>query len=474
MNFPRRDISKGIIDAGLILIILFSPLAFGSVHIWAYTLLELIVFSLLILWAARQVLFPHNMEDVGGTKELAPVYVSLIIFLGFVLLQIIPFPPQVVRFFSPRAFELYNLAIPGYEKGTLWRGLSIYPHASTIALIKYVTYAGVFFLITQDIRERKRINRLIIALICAGSFEAIYGLYGYFSRNYSIFGFSKIHMPGPATGTYVNRNHFAGYLGMIVFISIGYLLSKVRVKPRQDYGCRQWLVNLFNSAKTPESGLVLIMIITMILGIVFSLSRMGVFSFVVSLLLVIFFALINKQRRVVSLVFIIFALGLSASLWYGLDPLIDRYYQSTESYINRAVVWESTWRLIKDYPVTGSGLGTYESIFQRYKPRDFSHHLLIYDHAHNDYLEIASEVGIIGILPLLFGGIYFLIVLFKKWSRSENGLSKQISLGGIGAMLYILLHGLTDFNMHIPANAMTLCIIMGLTYNNLLKDECRM
>ncbi|MGA1795429.1 MAG: O-antigen ligase family protein [bacterium] len=474
MSFLTRDIRKGIIDAGLILIILFSPLAFGSVHIWAYTLVELIVFCLLILWAARKVLSPHDMDDVGGTRELTPVYISFIIFFSFVLLQIIPVPPQVIRFFSPRAFDLYSMAIPGYEKDALWRGLSIYPHASTIALIKYAAYAGVFFLVTQDIRERKRINRLVMAMICAGSFEAIYGLYGYFSKNYSIFGFSRIHMPGPATGTYVNRNHFAGYLGMIVFVGIGYLLSTMPMKIRQDRGWRHRLVSLFNSAKTPERGLVLIMIITMILGIIFSLSRMGVFSFVVSLLLMIFLALVNRQRRMVSIIFIIFALGLSASLWYGLDPLIDRYHHTAESYINRAVVWESTRRLIEDYPVTGSGLGTYESIFQRYKPRDFSHHLLIYDHAHNDYLEILSEVGIIGILPLLFGGIYFLMLLFKKWIKSENGLSTQISLGGIGAMLYILLHSLTDFNMHIPANAMTLCIIMGLSYNNLLKDECRM
>jgi len=479
VHFLKHDTVKGIIDAGLIVIVVFSPLAFGSVHIWAYTLMELIVCSLLILWAAQQVLFPAQWEGIEGNQELAPVYASFILFFGFVLFQIIPLPPQIVRFLSPKAFELYSQTIPGYEKGALWRSLSIYPHATRITLIKCIAYAGVFFLITQDIREGKRIKRLVIALMCAGSFEAIYGLYSYFGKNYSIFGFSKIHMTGPATGTFVNRNHFAGYLGMIVFISIGYLLSKVPVKIRKEYGLKQGLINLFNSAKTPESGIVLIMIITMILGIVFSLSRMGVFSFVVSILLLILLALLHKQRRIVSLIFIIFALALSVSLWYGLDPLIERYHQSAGSYINRAVVWEATWRLIKDFPVTGSGLGTYADIFQRYKPKDFSHLLLIYDHAHNDYLEIVSEVGMIGILPILFGGIYLLVVLFKKWNGSENGFSRQISLGGIGAMFYILLHSLTDFNMHIPANAMTLFIIMGIAHfktnveYRMSNHECR-
>ena len=137
---------------------------------------------------------------------------------------------------------------------------------------------------------------------------------------------------------------------------------------------------------------------------------------------------------------------------------------------DRAVVWEATCELIKDFPLTGAGLGTYKTVFQRYKQEDFDYRLSIYDHAHNDYLEIIAEVGIIGIIPLFFGILYFIIVILKKWAKTKNPFSKGISLGGVGAMAYISLHSLMDFNLHIPSNAMIFCIIMALTYCGATMD----
>ncbi len=456
------------IDAGLIFIAVFAPLAFGSVHIWAYTLIEVIVFSLLIIWAVKHLLFSPINSTQG---ELIPLYICFGIFTIAVCLQIIPLPPHIIRLLSPRAYELYTQAIPGYEKATIWRSISIYPHASKISLVKFISYIGIFFLITQEIREKKRIKRLIGALVLIGFFEALYGLYGYFSKNHFIFGFRKIYGTGSATGTYVNRNHFAGYLGMIVFISIGYFLSKIPGRVREEYAFKQRLIDFLNTAKASESGVLLIMIITMILGIIFSLSRMGVFSFVFALLLIVFLAILNRQKKLRNVIFIIFSLALITSLWYGLNPLVERYYSSASAFFDRAGIWETTGKVIKDFPLTGSGLGTYETVLQRYKPRDLKHHLLIFDHAHNDYLEIISEVGIIGIVPLLLAGIYFFILILKKWAQRKNSFSKGVSLGGMGAMSYICLHSLTDFNMYIPANAITLFIIMALTYCSITRKN---
>ncbi|MGA1825691.1 MAG: O-antigen ligase family protein [bacterium] len=464
MNHNR--IIRSIIDGGLIFIVVFAPLAFGAVHIWAYTMVVLLVFFILILCIVTNYLFAQEREAVVE-KELLPVYSAFALFLVTVCFQIVPLPPNIIRLLSPQAHKIYSMAIPGYDKSIILRSLSIYPYATKIYLVKFISYMGIFFLITIEIREIARIKRILIALILVGFFEALYGLYGYFSKNYSIFGFAKLFCSGPATGTFVNRNHFAGFLGMTVFVCIGYLLSKTSMRSRASYGFMQFqqrIIDFLNTARASESGLLLIIIITMIIGIVFSLSRMGVFSFVVALLIISFLTILDRQKKLIAIIFLVFSLALATSLWYGIDPLVDRYYTAGTFFSGRAVVWEATCELIKDFPLIGTGLGTYKTVFQRYKPEDFDYRLLLYDHAHNDYLEMISEVGIIGIIPLFWGNLSFLLLILKKWAKTKNAFSKGISLGGVGALSYISLHSLMDFNLHIPANAMIFFIIMALTY----------
>lgn len=466
MNYKR--IIDRIIDTGLVFLVVFTPLAFGSVHIWAYTLMELTVFSLLIIWALKVLFLSRLKIDTG----LIPVYLSFFIFLLIVYLQTVALPPAAVRSLSPEAYRLYSLVIPGYEKaavtGNYWRSLSIYAYATKTGLIKFISYTGIFFLITHEIREEKRIRRIIFALVLAGAFEALYGLYGYFNKDPYIFGFRKIYDVDSATGTYVNRNHFAGFLGIVTPVGIGYLLyllSRASGRTRDGYGLKQHLIDFFATPKAIEGGLVLIMVITMIAGISLSLSRMGVFSFIVAVLFMLFISVLNRQKKLASIFFVIVALGFITSLWYGLAPLKGRYHETSKNFAEgRLPVWKATTRLIKDFPLTGTGIGTYETVFQRYTPRGYAGGPLRYKHAHNDYLEMLSEAGIIGIVPVGFGSAYFLILIIKKWVRNRNTFARGLCLGGIGSAVYILLHSTTDFNMHIPANALTSFIVMALTY----------
>jgi O-antigen ligase len=456
----------GTIDLGLIMLVLFTPLAFGSVHIWAYTTMELTVFFLLAIRAVKSILYPAPVVD----GALVPVHLGLLMFGLVVLLQTVPLPPDVLKAISPKAYELYGLAIPGYGDpagaDSIRRALSIYPHRTKVDLVKFLSYAGVFILITVEIREERRIKRIMAALIIAGFLEALYGLYGYFTGDPDILGFRRIYEMDSATGTYVNRNHFAGYLGVVVFAGIGCLMGRVPWKAGDGYGLKHRAIDFLNTARASISGLLLVMIITMVLGISFSLSRMGVFSFIASSLLIASIAISGRNVRPASVLFVILSLGLTATLWYGLKPLEERYHGSLESFVGgRAVVWSATGKLIKDYPLAGTGLGTYETVFRRYKPQDFKDRLKSFEHAHNDYLETLSEVGMAGIAPVLFVGIYFPVLLLGKRRRSRSAFAKGVSLGGIGAMAYMCLHSITDFNMHIPANALAFSMVAALAYS---------
>jgi O-antigen ligase len=448
------------IDAGLILLVVFTPLAFGSVHVWAYSFMELVVFSLMILWGLK--LF---ITSVSIDRVLMPVYISLLVFISMVFLQMIPMPPEAIRLLSPKAYELYGLAIPGYEDGDILRSLSIYPHVTKVKLVQFISYAFVFFLITQEVREKRRIERIIIAIVLVGAFEALYGLYGYFSKHYYIFGFKRIYYMGAAAGTYVNRSHFAGYMGMVAPLCMGYLLSKALKSVHGGLGLKDRVIGFLNTARASKTSALLVVVVTMTLSIVFSLSRMGVFSFIAAVLFMGFISILNKQKKLAGVFFAIVSLGIIVSVWYGIEPLEKRYSHLAESYSGgRAVIWEGTVNVAKDYPLTGTGLGTYGAIFQRYRPEQVLS--IRFEHAHNDYLEIISEAGISGALPLAFGIVYFSVLVLKRWAKSRDSFSKGISLGGIGSMVYIALHSLTDFNMQIPANALAFFIITALTYRS--------
>jgi O-antigen ligase len=135
---------------------------------------------------------------------------------------------------------------------------------------------------------------------------------------------------------------------------------------------------------------------------------------------------------------------------------------------NRATIWKDTIRLIDIHPWVGTGLGTFSIAYPAVQT-SFEGRLV--SHAHNDYLEFASELGIPAAL-LLFGGIFYLLLQSaRSFRRNENRLDRIVALGCFGSILSILLHSLTDFNLQIPANALVFAVVLGMTYTNTSKHS---
>ena len=146
------------------------------------------------------------------------------------------------------------------------------------------------------------------------------------------------------------------------------------------------------------------------------------------------------------------------------DRLIMRFAQlsSAEEITaeGRLLLWGETLDLIAAYPLFGCGLGAYESAFLKYK---VSHPLVTADYAHNDYLQLLAELGIIG---FLIGAALVLAVLAKAVRaalRHADPNSRFLALACAGAMVAILIHSLVDFNLYIPANAVLLAWISGIS-----------
>ena len=153
---------------------------------------------------------------------------------------------------------------------------------------------------------------------------------------------------------------------------------------------------------------------------------------------------------------------MAGALWIGIDVIVERYAQLLEEDAvldeGRIIVFRDTLRMISENP-WGVGPGNYRDAFRQYQT--FRPNML-FDHAHNDYLETAAEWGIP--LAVLFWG--FVLFVLGRSVRAVVSISsperRGILLACIGAIFSILLHSLTDFNLQIPSNAMLFSSFVGI------------
>ena len=157
---------------------------------------------------------------------------------------------------------------------------------------------------------------------------------------------------------------------------------------------------------------------------------------------------------------LIFGLALLWAAWIGLDAVISRFFSMSESFEERWKIWVNTFQIFKDFPIFGSGLGTFIQIFPMYRSFHISG---LVTHAENDFLQLASEVGLLGIGLLL---VTFLFILFKGVSRirsmSYENPKRYMGIGGLVGILALMFHSLVERNIQVPSNAFLYTFIMAL------------
>jgi len=331
-------------------------------------------------------------------------------------------------------------------------------------------YCLLYFLIVKVFTTRKRLTLLLATLIMSGALQGFYGSVMTLSGLEWHFFADKLHYRGHATGTFVNRNHLAGYLEMTIACGIGLLLA---LRTSQPFNLRNSIELLIG----PKAKIRLSLVI-MVIALVMSHSRMGNAAFFTSLIVVGgLFVLINKKHRLrnsLILISIIVIDMMVISQYFGLEQLKDRLMmtQITDQVVNGEVVQKanelrdnvlvSTLPLLGKHPLIGSGAGSFESVYQQYPKGDIRLH---FDHAHNDYVQFLIEFGVIGLAPLaLFVIISLWHALTALWLR-ESWYRSGVGFGASMGIVSILIHSVTDFNLQIPANAATfttLCAIAVL------------
>ncbi|MBW2646348.1 MAG: O-antigen ligase family protein [Deltaproteobacteria bacterium] len=318
---------------------------------------------------------------------------------------------------------------------------SVRHQTSIWSFIQLLNYLTIFYLVIHTVRTRVQFKQIIYLIIGVATFLSVFGLFKKFGVNpFPWWEYPYCNYGPRLTSTYGCPNHLAGYLEMAIPVILGLFLLGYR------------------TGKVFILSYLTLLILT---ALILSLSRGG---WIGSLIGLTFMALVLLTNRYFTRKKLIAALagGFLAAAFIVLasTPVVERIRtldQKTEvpNFKVRVKVWGGVVEMIKDHPLLGTGPGTFSTIFTQYQPPGIPQRYFM---AHNDYLHFTSEAG----LPLIAVIIWMIIALYRKGFRkmqNPSRLIRGITIGAMTGITAILVHSISDFNLHIPANAILFTVL---------------
>ncbi len=425
-----EGVPAGITGAGPVIIAAVSALLFGSVEYWAVALVA----------ALAAAFFISKMLFTAGPGAVLPreVLLSAAALSAYPLFQMVPLPAFIIALLQPRTI---SLSAVGPGAAPAFHSISLYVFPTEMALARLIVYLMVFFMAALLPWQGRAVTGVLKSLSGFGFALALFGIVQSVTGNGKLYWLRPLSHGGSPFGPFVDRDHFAGYINMIIPISLAVSLASRRTE-------KKMLFAFFS--------------LIMTFSVFLTLSRGGVISFIAGL--AVFTTMLFSKRKAgknpkwnfFALPAVFAIMLLSLVLYAGISPLMERFSAGGISDSQRILAWKGTLAALKDFPVFGTGLGTFQYVFTLFHPAGLHH---FWDHAHNDYLEFLLEEGAAGTLT---GAFFIFSVLRGAFGRQWEGKQAYLQAGFASSLATIGVHSLVDFNLHIPSNAILFFMVMGL------------
>ncbi len=448
-----------VLELGLVAFVVLAPWPLGGVPPAGRLAIEVAALCLLAVWCvaavSRGAVLPPKLVVLAGTLGLAVA-----------ALQALPLGEAVVAVVSPRAAAVRLTCRPpadvqdaearilGQDPRTLDSSmtLSVDPRATASAL-RTAAAVVALLLVATTVAAAGGARRVVLALLVGCALQGLYGLLVLLSGHDRIWHLPKLHNLDAATGTYVNKNHFACLLAMGLSAGLGLLLDRVRRAPGGTLRSR-FVASL--DARGSFTLFVGLLVALALAGLLTSFSRAGIAAGALGLGLAALGGRGTRTRTRVVILLVVSALAAVPLAQVGADRLVADYSQSPEELeAGRLTVWRDTLRLIAAFPVTGTGFGTFAAAYPLFRAPEVRR---FYDHAHNDALQALAEGGVVGATPLALVLGAILAAAWGAIARRESALGAGLAAGVVA----FAVHGLVDFNAHIPANLAIAACLSGL------------
>ncbi|HLM57041.1 MAG TPA: O-antigen ligase family protein, partial [Pyrinomonadaceae bacterium] len=419
---PPRTLWSRFIILALCLAVVLSTLAFGTVHLWALGFFQAGAALVVALWAV----------DAWRTGVL-----------------------RVSR--NVLQLPLVGLAAVGVVQLLPVAGgpVTMDPYATRFVLVQLVPLAVYFAAALAFVDTPGRLRTVTRTVVVFGFLLAVYGLMQHFINPATIFWVREPRQAQPF-GPYVNRHHFAGYMELTLALPLGLIFSGAVAKERAP---------LYGFAA-----------LIMAIALVMTNSRGGIISMAAEIFFLAVVAFALKRRRSggegrgsrmkaaaagVALAFVMVFAVLLGSLYFGGEDALSRLVgtvNAADPTTGRAHFWRGTLQIIKDHPVLGVGLGAFADAYTRYDTGGGAYRL---EQAHNDYLQILSDAGLVGALL----GLFFVVALFRMALRrvqSGDKFRRGVALGALSGCAGVLVHSFFDFTLHTAANGLLFLLLAAL------------
>jgi O-antigen ligase len=395
---PHPTMNLGFLRAGICVLAAFAVLAHGAVEPWSEAVLEIGAAVLLLLWSWKA------LTDSEWKLIWNPLLWPL---LGFWLVAGL------------------QLAI----------GITLVPFLTRIELLKYSALLALFFLFVQSYRTRTHWRNFVWFLLSLGFVISLFAILQHFTFNGKLYWVRELQFGGIPFGPYVNRNHFAGLMELLIPPGLA--------------------IQILGGERRDQLPLVTLFTLLPIGALFLSASRGGIISFVAEVaFLAILIVARRREKKVLGAAALIVTLAAILVSWLGIGAALDRFatYKKLETSEGRRVeMLHDTLLIFRDHRILGTGLGTLQEVFPLYET---GYDGLVVNHSHNDYAEALAETGAVG----GFCGLVFLVSLFwsawKILNVEGDPRSFAYHAGALVACLGLLVHAGVDFNFHIPSNAL--------------------
>jgi len=381
-------------------LLLFGPLLFGAVEPLGMFVLQAGTAALCVLWVIRQI-------QVGEINLCGnPVFAPMAAFGCLIAIQLL-------------------------------LGLTAYRYMTASHALLYATYGMLSFLVVQNLRRTSQLRRLAIVFSGYGAALALFALVQALSGTTKLYWIVTPHRGGWIYGPYVNHNHYAGLMEMLVPIPL--------------------VLGLVGRRKGALKTLALSSAVLMASTIFLSGSRGGMAAFLVQLLLLAI-VMVRRERHARTIIVIAVFLACVAGLliWLGGGELakrvasIHKEAQSEVSGGTRLAIDRDALTMFRRKPVLGWGLGTFPEVYPQF--RSFYTNLFV-NEAHNDYLQLLVEMGALGFIVMLWLVFVVYRAALRKLTNWPSDTNAQVAVAALLGITGILVHSALDFNLHIPANA---------------------
>lgn len=462
------------LTAVVVLLVAWGALAFGSVYPWAYTPL---LAGCALTGAVG--LAVHRSRRLPAATRAA--FLALLVVLGAGAVQLIPLPPAVLDAVSPNTgafLETYDL---GYVFGSMaeptdevatqastsWHPLSLAPRRTLVGLASLAAFTLLLAGLTTAL-SRSGSRRLTASIVVFGVVLALIGIVQkailgeHAWGGMKIYGFwQPVHLLSTPFGPYVNKNHFAGWMlmGLPLALGLGLGLAEQGIRSRRD----DWR-SILLWLSSPQGGrlqLTVLATLLMVASLLMAKSRSGLGGLIVVLIVLS----IAAGRRFGSARAGIVAFGSLAAAFTvvfalaGTD-LAARITDQSDAVDLRKNIWTDSVRVIKAFPLAGTGVNTFGTAMTGYQTTQKDQH---FQEAHNDYVQIAVEGGLLVGIPALVAFVLLVRAIWRRFSAGQDDtMTHWIRVGAATGLLAIAMQAFVEFSLQMPGNAALAVVLLAL------------